>query len=191
MEIDGGTGLLPQAIELPLHILIYRSNIAVVPRAARCVVFGVRHGYRLSRSGCRPRPQPRCGHDTDDVAHLLHARARSSRAQLRVEFVIKRAAATTASKASNGVENKPRGQGGGTDAEWEEATMGVARRRRGRRHEMVMDEGGGAFYVRKVSVQAREDIGAPGNVNHSDTRPAAAASASNSRSRRDNERHDR
>jgi threonyl-tRNA synthetase len=47
----------------------------------------------------------------------------------------------------------------GTDEEWDEATEALREVAEAARLELVMDEGGGAFYGPKISVQARDAIG--------------------------------
>ncbi len=47
----------------------------------------------------------------------------------------------------------------GTMEEWEEATKALRQAAEGRNLELVLDEGGGAFYGPKISVQARDAIG--------------------------------
>jgi threonyl-tRNA synthetase len=57
------------------------------------------------------------------------------------------------------LSTRPEAKAVGTDAEWEEATeaLRVAAGKMGL--DLVMDEGGGAFYGPKISVQARDAIG--------------------------------
>ncbi len=57
------------------------------------------------------------------------------------------------------LSTKPEGKAVGTDAEWEEATEALRAVAEADDHELVMDEGGGAFYGPKISVQARDAIG--------------------------------
>src|SRR5215472_19292045 len=57
------------------------------------------------------------------------------------------------------LSTKPEGKAVGTDAEWEEATAALRAVAEADDHELVMDEGGGAFYGPKISVQARDAIG--------------------------------
>ena len=57
------------------------------------------------------------------------------------------------------LSTKPEGKAAGTDEQWDEA-IGVLRDvALGEGLELVMDEGGGAFYGPKISVQARDAIG--------------------------------
>jgi len=57
------------------------------------------------------------------------------------------------------LSTKPEGKAVGTDAEWDEATEALRSVAEGAGLELVLDEGGGAFYGPKISVQARDAIG--------------------------------
>ena len=57
------------------------------------------------------------------------------------------------------LSTRPPGKAVGTDEEWEEATEALRRAASTKDLELVMDEGGGAFYGPKISVQARDAIG--------------------------------
>jgi threonyl-tRNA synthetase len=57
------------------------------------------------------------------------------------------------------LSTKPPDKAVGTDAEWDEATEALRVAASAMGLELVMDEGGGAFYGPKISVQARDAIG--------------------------------
>jgi threonyl-tRNA synthetase len=57
------------------------------------------------------------------------------------------------------LSTKPEGKAVGTDEEWEEATQALRAVALQFGLDLVMDEGGGAFYGPKISVQARDAIG--------------------------------
>jgi threonyl-tRNA synthetase len=57
------------------------------------------------------------------------------------------------------LSTKPEGKAVGTDEEWDEATEALRTVALEAGLELVMDEGGGAFYGPKISVQARDAIG--------------------------------
>jgi threonyl-tRNA synthetase len=57
------------------------------------------------------------------------------------------------------LSTKPEGKGVGSDEEWEVATEALRHTALEMGLDLVMDEGGGAFYGPKVSVQARDAIG--------------------------------
>jgi threonyl-tRNA synthetase len=57
------------------------------------------------------------------------------------------------------LSTKPEAKAVGTDAEWDEATEALRDAAGKQNLELVLDEGGGAFYGPKISVQARDAIG--------------------------------
>jgi threonyl-tRNA synthetase len=57
------------------------------------------------------------------------------------------------------LSTKPEAKAVGTDEEWDEATEALRTVGEAAGLELVMDEGGGAFYGPKISVQARDAIG--------------------------------
>jgi threonyl-tRNA synthetase len=57
------------------------------------------------------------------------------------------------------LSTKPPGKAVGTDEEWAEATETLRVAAEGKGLDLVMDEGGGAFYGPKISVQTRDAIG--------------------------------
>ncbi len=57
------------------------------------------------------------------------------------------------------LSTKPPGKAVGTDAEWDEATQALRDAAQGKGLALVLDEGGGAFYGPKISVQAKDAIG--------------------------------
>ena len=57
------------------------------------------------------------------------------------------------------LSTKPEGKAAGTDEEWDEATEALRQVASSPGLELVLDEGGGAFYGPKISVQARDAIG--------------------------------
>jgi threonyl-tRNA synthetase len=57
------------------------------------------------------------------------------------------------------LSTKPPGKAIGSDADWEEATEALRQAASKKSLDLVMDEGGGAFYGPKISVQARDAIG--------------------------------
>ncbi len=57
------------------------------------------------------------------------------------------------------LSTRPPGKAVGTDEEWAEATETLRQAAATKDLELVLDEGGGAFYGPKISVQARDAIG--------------------------------
>jgi len=57
------------------------------------------------------------------------------------------------------LSTKPEGKAAGSDEDWESATEALRGAAQAMGLDLVMDEGGGAFYGPKISVQARDAIG--------------------------------
>src|SRR5204862_5176986 len=57
------------------------------------------------------------------------------------------------------LSTKPPEKSVGSDEEWDEATEALRSAAQGKGLDLVMDEGGGAFYGPKISVQAKDAIG--------------------------------
>jgi threonyl-tRNA synthetase len=57
------------------------------------------------------------------------------------------------------LSTKPEVKAVGSDEDWDEATETLRVAAQGKRLDLVLDEGGGAFYGPKISVQARDAIG--------------------------------
>src|SRR6478735_12818006 len=57
------------------------------------------------------------------------------------------------------LSTKPPGKAVGTDEEWEEATEALRSVASAKDLDLVLDEGGGAFYGPKISVQVKDAIG--------------------------------
>ena len=57
------------------------------------------------------------------------------------------------------LSTRPEGKAIGSDEDWNDATEALRAAASGKDLELVMDEGGGAFYGPKISVQARDAIG--------------------------------
>ncbi len=160
MELDGGQRLLPQADELPVPHPDLQEPAALVPRAAAAPV-RVRHGLPLRevRRGARAHPRARASRRTTrtssapreqlagELDSLLDLRPRPA-ARLRPRRLLPRAVdasrrASPSAPTRSGTR-PPRRCGGPRES---------------RELDLVLDEGGGAFYGPKISVQARDAIG--------------------------------
>ena len=78
------------------------------------------------------------------------------------------------------LSTKPQEKAVGSDEEWDEATEALREAAESMDLELVLDEGGGAFYGPKISVQARDAIGRTWQMSHDPARLPAARSASTS-----------
>jgi len=158
MELDGGTEYYLKPMNCPFHILIYRSRMRSYRELPlRLFEFGT--VYRYEKSGV-VHGLTRVRGLTQDDAHIFCTREQvGSEVAAALEFVLGLLRDYGLDDFYLELSTKPEGKAVGTDEEWEEATNAL--REVGERAglELVMDEGGGAFYGPKISVQARDAIG--------------------------------
>src|SRR6188472_4199050 len=142
----------------PMHCLIYRSrgrSYRELP--LRLFEFGT--VYRYEKSGV-VHGLTRVRGMTQDDAHIFCTREQIvPELQRALEFVISVLRDYGLDDFYLELSTKPEGKAVGTDAEWEEATEALRVVAAADDHELVMDEGGAAFYGPKSSVQARDAIG--------------------------------
>ena len=158
MELDGGTDYYLKPMNCPFHILIYRSRMRSYRELPlRLFEFGT--VYRYEKSGV-VHGLTRVRGMTQDDAHIFCTREQIVPELTRaLEFVISVLRDYGLDDFYLELSTKPEGKAVGTDAEWEEATEALRVVAEADDHELVMDEGGGAFYGPKISVQARDAIG--------------------------------
>jgi threonyl-tRNA synthetase len=158
MELDGGTDYYLKPMNCPFHILIYRSRMRSYRELPlRLFEFGT--VYRYEKSGV-VHGLTRVRGMTQDDAHIFCTREQIVPELKRaLEFVISVLRDYGLDDFYLELSTKPPGKAVGTDAEWEEATEALRTVAEADDHELVMDEGGGAFYGPKISVQARDAIG--------------------------------
>ena len=158
MELDGGTDYYLKPMNCPFHILIYRSSMRSYRELPlRLFEFGT--VYRYEKSGV-VHGLTRVRGMTQDDAHIFCTREQIVPELKRaLEFVISVLRDYGLDDFYLELSTKPEGKAVGTDAEWEEATEALRSVAEADDHELVMDEGGGAFYGPKISVQARDAIG--------------------------------
>src|SRR3954452_13949401 len=158
MQLDGDIDYYLKPMNCPMHTLIFRSrgrSYRELP--LRLFEFGsidrfeksaVVHGLTRVRGM------------TQDDAHIY-----CTRGQMRDEleslltFVLGLLRDYGLDDFYLELSTKPEGKAAGTDEEWEEATETLREAALGMGLELVLDEGGGAFYGPKISVQARDAIG--------------------------------
>ena len=87
------------------------------------------------------------------------------------------------------LSTKPPGKAVGTDEEWDEATEALREAAQGKDLALVLDEGGGAFYGPKISVQARTRSGARGRCRRSSSTSRCRSASTCKYIGADNERH--
>jgi threonyl-tRNA synthetase len=142
----------------PFHILIYRSRMRSYRELPlRLFEFGT--VYRYEKSGV-VHGLTRVRGMTQDDAHIFCTREQIvPELQRALEFVISVLRDYGLDAFYLELSTKPEGKAVGTDEEWEEATIALRTVAEADDLELVMDEGGGAFYGPKISVQAKDAIG--------------------------------
>jgi len=158
MELDEGHRYYLKPMNCPFHILVFRSrqrSYRELP--TRLFEFGT--VYRYEKSGV-VHGLTRVRGMTQDDAHIF-----CTRQQMDTElgdlltFVLDLLRDFGLEDFYLELSTRPPGKAVGSDEEWDEATEALRAVAGGRGLELVMDEGGGAFYGPKISVQARDAIG--------------------------------
>jgi threonyl-tRNA synthetase len=158
MELDGGTEYYLKPMNCPFHILIYRSRMRSYRELPlRLFEFGT--VYRYEKSGV-VHGLTRVRGMTQDDAHIFCTREQVvPELTAAVEFVLGVLRDYGLDDFYLELSTKPAGKAVGTDEEWEEATEALRSVALAAELDLVMDEGGGAFYGPKISVQTRDAIG--------------------------------
>jgi len=158
MELDGGTDYYLKPMNCPFHILIYRSRQRSYRELAlRLFEFGT--VYRYEKSGV-VHGLTRVRGMTQDDAHIFCTREQmADELDSLLTFVLDLLRDYGLDDFYLELSTKPEDKAVGTDAEWDEATQALRAVAEARDLDLVTDEGGGAFYGPKISVQARDAIG--------------------------------
>ncbi|MGH9045115.1 MAG: threonine--tRNA ligase [Acidimicrobiales bacterium] len=158
MELDGGQRYYLRPMNCPFHILVYRSRSRSYRELPlRLFEFGSVYRYELSgvvHGLTRVRGM------TQDDAHIFctQDQVREEVASV-LDFVLSVLRAFGLDDFYLELSTRPEDKAMGADQDWEVATQAL--RDVGSRGDLdlVLDEGGGAFYGPKISVQARDAIG--------------------------------
>jgi threonyl-tRNA synthetase len=158
MRVDDDTDYYLKPMNCPFHILIYRSRTRSYRELPlRLFEFGTVYRYELSgvvHGLTRVRGM------TQDDSHIFTTREQMGD-ELRsvLLFVLDLLRDFGLTDFYLELSTKPEGKAVGSDEEWAEATEALRQVAEGMELDLVMDEGGGAFYGPKISVQARDAIG--------------------------------
>jgi threonyl-tRNA synthetase len=158
MELDGGHEYYLKPMNCPFHILVYRSrqrSYRELPM--RLFEFGAVYRYELSgviHGLTRVR-----GLTMDDSHIFCTADQVPDELRFLLFFVLDLLREFGLSDFHLELSTRPEDKAFGTDAEWAVATEALRVAAQSAELELVMDEGGGAFYGPKISVQARDAIG--------------------------------
>ena len=158
MEMDEGQRYYLKPMNCPFHILIYRSrqrSYRELPQ--RLFEFG--SVYRYEKSGV-VHGLTRVRGMTQDDAHIFCTKEQmEGELKSLLVFVLDLLRDYGLNDFYLELSTKPEAKAVGTDEEWDEATEALRQVALSMDLDIVMDEGGGAFYGPKISVQARDAIG--------------------------------
>jgi threonyl-tRNA synthetase len=162
MQVDEEHGVAAtyylKPMNCPFHILIFRSRLrsyrelplrffefGTVYRYERS---GVVHGLTRVRGLTQDDAHIFCTHEQmlDEITRAMHFVLDVLRDYGLTDFYLE-------------LSTRPEGKAVGTDAEWAEATEALRAAASTMDLDLVLDEGGGAFYGPKISVQVRDAIG--------------------------------
>jgi threonyl-tRNA synthetase len=158
MELDGGADYYLKPMNCPFHILIFRSRTRSYRELPlRLFEFGT--VYRYEKSGVIHGLTRARGFSQDD-AHIFCAKEQAESEVIRaIDFTLALLRDYGLTDFYLELSTRPPGKAVGSEEEWDEATEMLRRAATGKGLELVMDEGGGAFYGPKISVQAKDAIG--------------------------------
>jgi threonyl-tRNA synthetase len=158
MELDEGTKYYLKPMNCPMHILIYRSRMRSY-RELPLRLFEFGSVYRYEKSGV-VHGLTRVRGLTMDDAHIFCAREQMMDELISLlDFTLNLLRDFGLTDFYLELSTRPENKAVGTMDEWEEATNALRQAAEGRNLPLVLDEGGGAFYGPKISVQARDAIG--------------------------------
>ena len=158
MELDEGTKYYLKPMNCPMHILIYRSRMRSY-RELPLRLFEFGSVYRYEKSGVIHGLTRVRGLTMDD-AHIFCAREQMMGELISLlDFTLGLLRDFGLTDFYLELSTRPEHKAVGTIEEWDAATSALRLAAEGRNLELVLDEGGGAFYGPKISVQARDAIG--------------------------------
>jgi threonyl-tRNA synthetase len=158
MELDGGTEYYLKPMNCPFHILIYKARTRSY-RELPMRLFEFGSVYRYEKSGV-VHGLTRVRGMTQDDAHIFTTREQmGEELQSLLAFTLSLLRDYGLDDFYLELSTKPETKAVGSDEDWAEATEALRQAALAMNLELVMDEGGGAFYGPKISVQARDAIG--------------------------------
>ena len=158
MELDGGTKYYLKPMNCPFHILVYRSHTRSY-RDLPIRLFEFGSVYRYERSGV-VHGLTRVRGMTQDDSHIFCTKEQAvGEIESILRFVLDVLRDFGLEDFEFELSTKPEGKAMGAEKEWIEATDVLRTVADSMGLEYVLDEGGGAFYGPKISVQVRDAIG--------------------------------
>ncbi|MGH9082903.1 MAG: threonine--tRNA ligase, partial [Acidimicrobiales bacterium] len=158
MQLDGGTDYYLKPMNCPFHILVYRSRQRSY-RELPLRLFELGTVYRYEKSGVVHGLTRVRGLTMDDAHIFCTAEQVPAEVDSLLGFVLDVLGEFGLDDFSLELSTRPEGKAVGTEEEWEGTTEMLRAVADRRRLELTLDEGGGAFYGPKVSVQVRDAIG--------------------------------
>ena len=157
MEMDGAT-YYAKPMNCPFHILIYKARGRSY-RELPLRMFEFGSVYRYEKSGV-VHGLTRVRGMTQDDAHIFTTKEEmGNEIKSLLRFVLDLLRDYGLDDFYLELSTKPEEKAVGAQEEWDEATEALRLAATEEDLELVMDEGGGAFYGPKISVQARDAIG--------------------------------
>ena len=158
MELDDGQKYYLKPMNCPFHTLIYKSRQRSY-RELPLRLFEFGSVYRYEKSGV-VHGFTRVRGMTQDDAHIFCTREQmADELKSLLDFVLELLRDYGLTEFYLELSTRPPGKAVGSDEEWEEATAVLAQVAGGAGLQLTLDEGGGAFYGPKISVQAKDAIG--------------------------------
>ncbi len=158
MELDEGQRYYLKPMNCPFHVLIFKSRQRSY-RELPLRLFEFGSVYRYEKSGV-VHGLTRVRGMTQDDAHIFCSREQMGEELASLlTFVLDLLRDFGLQDFYLELSTRPEGKAVGSDEEWSEAEATLARVAGAAGLELVLDEGGGAFYGPKISVQARDAIG--------------------------------
>jgi threonyl-tRNA synthetase len=158
MELDGGQQYYLKPMNCPFHILIFKSRQRSY-RELPMRLFEFGSVYRYEKSGV-VHGLTRVRGMTQDDAHIFCAREQMiDELHTTLTFVLSLLRDFGLDDFYLELSTRPEGKAVGSVEEWDEATEALRTAAGSFDLDLVLDEGGGAFYGPKISVQAKDAIG--------------------------------
>jgi len=158
MQLDGGTDYYLKPMNCPFHVLIYRSRQRSY-RELPLRLFELGSVYRYEKSGVVHGLTRVRGMTQDDAHIFCTAENVTEEIDSILTFVLDVLSDFGLDRFEFELSTRPEAKAVGGEDDWSRATdvLRTVASRRG--IDLAMDEGGGAFYGPKISVQVRDAIG--------------------------------
>jgi threonyl-tRNA synthetase len=158
MELDGGQDYYLKPMNCPFHILIFKSRQRSYRELPiRMFEFGT--VYRYEKSGVVHGLTRARGFTQDDAHIFVAPEQMAAELHTTLNFVLSLLRDYGLDDFYLELSTRPEGKALGSEEEWAEATEILRTTAEKMDLDLVMDEGGGAFYGPKISVQAKDAIG--------------------------------